>query len=819
MLEKFEIYPYQRIADTLLKTPGKRRKVSLKSWSQWLVRWLASVKLMTALKTIPSMENLLICLAMILMSRAFVLADLQPFGYAFAVAFGYREKNRIWLLLLAGIIGFATVLNGLNLGSGILTLLILMGVINYLSTTLDKNYWTLPLLTLSVIFLVKSLVVLFTGMSFYKEMVIIFEAVIAGILTFVFLVVNDTVKQKKSLSSFSFEDIAAFLVLAIGVIMGLGEINFAGLSLSGIVCRLGILVAAFLWGSGGGTMVGVMAGIIPSISSSVFAQTLGIYAFSGLLAGLFRNFGRLGVIIGFMLGNLALSMFISQTQATILGIWETGIACLIFSILPNSLQEKMPIQSLGPISGDNEMPGVDTRIKESARNQIQNLACVFDELSSTFAGEIDIKRRSKPVACLNYLYEQISSNFCNNCPRYDTCWGRDCYDTSQHMLDLFTMVEASGELDYEKCPRDFKRRCIQAREMVKTINYLFDRLRINEYWSEKLDESRDLVATQLKGVSQVIKGLAEEIDVNSEVDLPLRELLLQENKRLGLKLRDVTPLKSGRGELCLSVIMDACANGDHCSTVIAPALTGVLGQKVEVSQKNCPRLKGRGHCEFSLLRALNYQVLTGTAQVGKEAICGDSYAISSLDEGKILIALSDGMGVGEKACNESQATVRLLENLLNSGFEREVALNTINSVLLLRSGNERFATLDMVLIDCYTAEVDFIKIGSAPSFLKRGKKVGMVISNSLPIGIMDNIDMVSETRTLLPRDMLVMLSDGVLEVSRQNAGEQWVTDMLKAYNGSDPQELAEIIINRALGMAKGRPADDMTVICIHIELA
>lgn len=816
MLEKFEIYPYQRMADTLLKPPGKRPKISLKHWLQGLARWLASAKLLTALKTIPSMENLLICLAMVLMSRAFVLADLLPFGYAFAVAFGYREKNRTCLLLLAGIIGFATVLKGLSLGSGILTLIILMGVISYLTIPLDKNYWTLPLLTLSIVFLVKSLVVLFTGMSFYKEMVIIFEALIAGILTFVFMVVHDTVREKKALPSFNFEDIAAFLVLGIGVTMGLGEINLAGLSLSGIVCRLGILVAAFLWGSGGGTMVGVMAGIIPSISSSIFAQTLGIYAFSGLLAGLFRNFGRLGVIIGFMLGNLALSMFISQTQATILGIWETGIACLIFSLLPNSLQEKMAIQSLGPITGDHETPGVGTIIKESARNQIQNLACVFDELSSTFAGEVDIKRRSKPVACLNYLYEQISSNFCNNCSRYDICWGRDCYDTSQHMLDLFTMVEAGGELDFEKCPRDFKRRCIQARDMVKTINFLFDRLRINEYWSEKLDESRDLVATQLKGVSQVIKGLAEEIEVDSEVDLPLREFLLQENQRLGLKLRDITPLKSKRGELSLSVIMDACASGEHCNTIIAPAFSGVLGQKVEVSRKNCPRLKGKGHCEFSLLRAINYQVLTGTAQVGKEAVCGDSYTISSLDEGKILIALSDGMGVGEKACNESQATVRLLENLLNSGFEREVALNTINSVLLLRSSSERFATLDMVLIDRYTAEVDFIKVGSAPSFLKRGKKVGMVVSNSLPIGIMDNIDMVSETRTLLPGDMLVMLSDGVLEVSRQNPGEQWVTDLLKTYNGSDPQELAEIIINRALGMAKGRPADDMTVICVDL---
>ncbi|MDD2620687.1 MAG: stage II sporulation protein E [Syntrophomonadaceae bacterium] len=819
MLEKFEIYPYQRIAETLLKKPRRKRKIGFKYWNKLPKHFSLTSKMITVLKTIPSIENLLLCIAMLLMSRAFVLSDLLPFGYAFFTAFGYRDRNRSLLLLIFSIIGFSTVLSGLGLGSNILTLLILMGVINYITIPLDKNCWILPLLTASVIFVVKSLAVLFTGMSFYQEMVVTFEAMIAGVLTFVLLVVSDAVKQRKTLDSFKFEDIVAFMVLGIGIIMGIGQVNLAGLSLSGIVCRLGILVAAFLWGSPGGTMVGVMTGIIPSVSSSVFTQTLGIYAFSGLLAGLFRNFGRLGVIIGFMLGNLALSMFLSQTQATILGIWETGIACLIFSILPASLKEKMPLESLGPINNDSEIPVFDTRIKENARNQIQNLATVFDELSSTFAGEVEMKRRSKPVACLNYLYEQVSRNFCNDCSRYNTCWGKECYDTSQHMLDLFTMVEAGGELDYEKCPRDFKRRCIQSRDMVKTINYLFDRLRINEYWSEKLDESRDLVATQLKGVSQVIKGLAKEIDINTEVDLALRVLLLQENKRLGLNLRDITPLKSARGELCLNVIMDACSDGTHCQTTIAPAISGVLGYKVEISRKNCPRLKGRGQCEFSLLRAFNYKVSTGTAQVGKETVCGDSYTISNLNEGKLLIALSDGMGVGEKACNESQATVRLLENLLNSGFDREIALNTINSVLLLRSGSEIFSTLDMIVFDCYTGEVDFIKVGSAPSFIKRGKKVGMVISNSLPIGIMDNVDMVSETRMLVPRDILVMLSDGVLDVSRQKAGEQWIPDLLSSYNGKEPQELAELIINRALGMTKGQPADDMTVICIYIDLA
>ena len=157
-----------------------------------------------------------------------------------------------------------------------------------------------------------------------------------------------------------------------GLILGLDETSIKGLALGGILCRFIILIAAFFWGSGGGTMAGVMTGILPSVSSSVFAQTLGIYAISGLLAGSFRSFGRLGVIIGFMVGNLALSMFIPETRATISAIWETGIASLLFFFLPESLRTKFPQEMLG--FGESGPELIDSHIKEVAQCRIHHLA-------------------------------------------------------------------------------------------------------------------------------------------------------------------------------------------------------------------------------------------------------------------------------------------------------------------------------------------------------------------------------------------------------------------------------------------------------------
>lgn len=817
MHDKVEIYPYQRVGSFKERKPKKASirfkpaKINLAAFKK--------TDFTASLAGVFTIENMLLAFCAWLMARAFILGELLPFVYAWIAAFGYRRRVTAILFALAAFIGFAGVVHGNALGADIIAAGLLALLVGFVRLQGARNWWAIPLLTLSSIFVTKTTLMLLTELSLYKEMVIVFEAVIAGILTFVFLVVTDNIRQKKALSDYSFEDMAAILVLGVGVVMGLDGLHLVGIGLDSVVCRLGILLAAWVWGSGGGTMVGLMVGIIPSISSSVFAQSLGLYAISGMLGGLFRNFGRLGIIIGFMLGNLALSMFITSTQATILGMWETGVASVIFILLPESLTNKLPYKSMGMMK-NSQRPAdniMEAGLKNSARQRIEHLAGVFDELSTSFTGVAGRNAQVSRAGYLNYLYDELSRGFCQDCPRYDSCWVRDSYNTSQEILDIFTLVETRGEICLEDCSPSFRRRCVNSRELVAAINHMFDKLRINEYWSEKLEESRDLVSRQLQGVSQVIKNLAAEIDMEVGVDYDLRETLMQEFKRRGMKIKNLTPVRSSQ-QLILDVYADSCQDHQHCENEVAGLVSGLLGERMEVCDKRCPRFPARSGCEFSLTRAFSYRVTSGAAQVARDEVCGDSFTIATLKEGKQLVALSDGMGVGAKACNESQAAVRLLENLLSSGFERELAIKTINSVLLLRSNDESFATLDMLVIDLYSGELDAIKVGAAPSFLKRGRQVGMISTNSLPIGILEEIEMISEKRYLCPRDIIVMVSDGVLEISRQQADSGWLQEFLVRVDENDPQVLAEMIMKKALTMCKGQPADDMSVICMYVDL-
>ncbi|MGE5390233.1 MAG: stage II sporulation protein E [Deltaproteobacteria bacterium] len=818
MQDKLEIYPYQRVGSFGERRP-KKTAFSL-NLGKIKLPALKKIDIISSLAGILTIDNLILAFCGWLMARAFVLGELLPFAYAWIGAFAVRQRGTSILLGLAALIGFAGVSQGESLWANIIAMGVLLLVMNFIRLPAARNWWAVPLLTLSSVFVSKTVLMLVTGLSFYEEMIIIFEAIIAGVLTFVFLVVADNIRQKKALNDFSFEDMAASLVLGVGVVMGLNDLHFMGISLASVVCRLGILLAALLWGSGGGTMVGLMVGIIPSISSSIFAQSLGLYAISGMLGGLFRNFGRLGVIIGFMLGNLALSMFISSTRATISGMWETGVAALIFMLLPETLTRKLPYQTIGVMKKTRGPGGevMENGLKNTARQRIEHLAGVFDELSTSFTAATGKSTQVSRTGYLNYLYDELSRGYCQNCARYDMCWVRDSYTTSQEILDIFTMAETRGELRLDDCPPGFRRRCVNSRDLVAAINHMFDKLRINEYWSEKLEESRDLVSRQLQGVSQVIKNLAAEIDMEVGVDYDLRETLMHEFKRRGIKIRNLTPVRNSQ-QLILDIQADSCQDHHHCENEVASLVSGLLGERMEVCEKRCPRFPARSGCEFSMTRAFSYRVASGAAQVARDEVCGDSFTIATLREGKQLIALSDGMGVGTKACSESQAAVRLLENLLNSGFERELALKTINSILLLRSNEESFATLDMLVIDLFSGELDVIKVGAAPSFLKRGRQVGVISANSLPIGILEEVEMASEKRCLCPRDIVVMVSDGVLETSRQQADSGWLQDFLARVDENDPQVLAEMIMKKALAMCKGQPGDDMSVICMYIDLA
>ena len=128
------------------------------------------------------------------------------------------------------------------------------------------------------------------------------------------------------------------------------------------------------------------------------------------------------------------------------------------------------------------------------------------------------------------------------------------------------------------------------------------------------------------------------------------------------------------------------------------------------------------------------------------------------------------------------------------------------------SEDEKFTTLDMNSIDLYTGEAQFIKVGASMSFIKRGSEIEVVDSTTLPFGIVDDIDIKPVKKKVKNGDIIVTISDGVIDIDKDNVGEYtWIVNYLKGEQ-VNPEILAREILEQAKRKSNGRVLDDMTVI-------
>jgi len=179
------------------------------------------------------------------------------------------------------------------------------------------------------------------------------------------------------------------------------------------------------------------------------------------------------------------------------------------------------------------------------------------------------------------------------------------------------------------------------------------------------------------------------------------------------------------------------------------------------------------------------------------------------------MVLSDGMGAGPRACQESATAIGLLEQLLGAGLTIKMAVDTVNSVLFLRSGEEMFTTIDLTVINEVTGLLEFIKIGAVPSFIKRRTQVQVVKAKTLPVGIFQQVEAESFAYPVQVGDLIINMSDGVFEVIDGNI-EDWCR-VIKALPQDEPQVIANYLIELARKTLKGKINDDLTVLVARID--
>lgn len=343
-----------------------------------------------------------------------------------------------------------------------------------------------------------------------------------------------------------------------------------------------------------------------------------------------------------------------------------------------------------------------------------------------------------------------------------------------------------------------------------------DYRRVNAAWSARLDEQRVAVAAQLTEISGIMEGAVRRAYETKE-EPSLERQLRQQLYRKGILLKKL--FLYDNAEHKKEVYMTVRTRKKKCVSTkeAAEVLSEAVGTAMMPSREALAFVRSE-YRNVCFVERTNFEVVYGVERcVGDyQQISGDSFSFLHKEEGQFLASLSDGMGTGLNAYQESEKVVDLLEQFLEAGFSKEAAVKMINSALMLRSDGKTFSTIDISSVDLYSGVCEFLKIGAATSFIRRGSWVETITSTSLPAGIFHQTDFDKTCRKLYDGDMIVMMTDGVLDVLPAEHQEKLMTDIILEHPTNNPQELANYIVSRARQYRGGRFCDDMTVLAIAV---
>lgn len=754
-----------------------------------------------------------------LLGKAMILQQLTPFAIAyFAVVYFARKDLIRWvaLALVAGSLFSVEIKTGYIVTEMIVFLLLQKGLEKYEHSEVSYA----PFLVFISAFTVQLFgYMVDTELTWYTLMLTAVEAGLSFVLTLVFTQAIPVFTLTRKNYSLKNEEIICLIILLASVMTGMVGWMVQDVSLEHVMSRYLILLFAIVGGAPLGASVGVITGLILSLADVNAIYQMSLLAFAGMLAGLLKEANRMGVALGMLLGSSILSVYIGNQTEVLHSTWESVAAVLLFLLTPKSALRTIAKYVPGTQENLKSQHEYAKRVRDITAGRVEQFSEVFRQLSRSFKQITQSDEKEQKDEEIGHFMNAVSHQACANCYKRKQCWDARFYDTYSYMTEMMSAIEAKPAFSRKQIPAEWKKVCVRTDQVLEVMKHQYERYNTDRHWKKQIQESRQLVAEQLTGVSQVMEDLAKEIKREGHELFLQEEQIRQALEELGLSIQSIDIISLDEGNVEIEIVHRYTKGFDECRKIIAPLLSDILGEQVAVRhEESLPR--GEGYSTVVFGSAKEYEVETGIAGVAKngDLLSGDSFSTVELGNGKFAVAISDGMGNGERARAESRSALDILQQLLQSGMEEKLAIKSVNSVLMLRSSDEMFATVDVALIDLYSANTTFMKIGSTPSFIKRGTEVIPISANNLPIGILKDIDVDLVSMQLRPGDLLIMMTDGVFDAPGHAVNKElWMRRVIQELEADDPQGVADQLLERVIRQYRGDLLDDMTVVVARID--
>lgn len=315
------------------------------------------------------------------------------------------------------------------------------------------------------------------------------------------------------------------------------------------------------------------------------------------------------------------------------------------------------------------------------------------------------------------------------------------------------LSETAGEL-IPILPED----CVKKKEAVDELERELRIRTAGRLMHLRYSDERRLLAEQLKITSELVRAAGEQDKFRCSHSV---------SSKIGETLRNhgIKPIRTVAGytpsnRLTAEIYFETGQIPDS-SERICGLLSDTLGTHL-VSSASVSSVK---EVKIGLYEPPKYDLEIYSASVCATGskLSGDSSSAFSDSTGMKYIVLSDGMGSGKSAAVDSHMVIGLFRRLICSGMKPASAVRLVNSVMVMKSREESFATLDAVMIDLDSCAMTSVKSGAAPTIIRKGDDVIKLSSPVFPIGIVEEAELSISEQSLSEGDIIIMFSDGITE--------------------------------------------------------
>ncbi len=781
-------------------------------------------------------------ISMVGLSSENVIFSIVPFGLSF-IAAALSNGQAVGIMYVLSLIGTFIKFGTNSFLTYFITSLIFFVLVLLIRPKLQDNVNEKKKIGMHLFFavlLVQIVPVFFRTFIVYDALISIMLAITTYIFYKIFVSSILMIKEFDSKRAFTIEEVMGTSLLLAITISSFGKLSIFGFSVKNVLSILIVLILGWkngvLVGATGGITIGVVLGIIGGSEPLMIA----VYAVSGMVAGLLNKFGRIGVVVGFIIGNVIIAYAANGNSIPLIMFQEVLIASIGLLAVPKNIEINIEdlygkTKLLPETTGRNLEENQDTIYKlNSISDAIFDMAESYQEAAATILTDEELKMQEKSnIEIFLDEFRQNLDGLEDNMLYEDMCNPSD-----ELMEDIFNVLlekDVISEKDFINILAKhnnyivgFENTNNQAKEdvyrIVKAINYSYRTCRINFIWKKKMDESKKNVSSQLKGVSEAISKMAGEIEQKEEdIFADKKEEIKKILEQKDITITDINIKQEKSGRYIVDVYTNICdeIEGTKCNIKkISKILTKVFNEPMVMQNQECGLRMQKDMCKFTYISDDKFTAQIGIAKSTKAGspVSGDSNLHIKLNDGKYLLAISDGMGSGPEAMKSSKIAIKMLERLLTAGFDKDVSLKLINSTLVANTKEDMYATLDIEILDLFNGNMEFIKNSACPTYVKRNGEVQLLKSIALPTGILNNVDLVVYDYDLQDGDILVMCSDGIIDSNKEYLNKQvWLKYLLEDIESTDAQKIADIIIGEAIDNDFGVQKDDMTVMVAKIK--